>query len=124
MSAKLTDAQRQVLELREQGLSPTQIGREMGITSQAVQGHLRRLRAKGAVEPLRRRGRGASLAFDPGAAIEAVQHAIAAQRAAASARLGELDEQIKALQAEKKVVQRTITELDALAATRGSGRTE
>lgn len=42
-----TERQTAVLEMHKAGLSPTEIGRELGITSQGVHGHLRRLRKRG-----------------------------------------------------------------------------
>jgi predicted ArsR family transcriptional regulator len=43
----LTERQADVLRLTQEGKNPTDVGRELGISSQGVHGHLRRLRAKG-----------------------------------------------------------------------------
>jgi predicted ArsR family transcriptional regulator len=43
----LTERQADVLRLTQEGMNPTDVGRELGISSQGVHGHLRRLRAKG-----------------------------------------------------------------------------
>jgi DNA-binding CsgD family transcriptional regulator len=40
----LTERQRDVLRLVREGKSPTEIGKELSISSQGVHGHMRRLR--------------------------------------------------------------------------------
>jgi DNA-binding CsgD family transcriptional regulator len=42
---ELTERQRDVLRLVREGKNPTEIGKELEISSQGVHGHLRRLRA-------------------------------------------------------------------------------
>jgi predicted ArsR family transcriptional regulator len=46
----LTERQADVLRLYREGKSPTEIGKELDISSQGVHGHLRRLRAHGLIE--------------------------------------------------------------------------
>jgi FixJ family two-component response regulator len=44
---ELTERQGEVLNLVRAGRNPTEIGKELGISSQGVHGHIRRLRERG-----------------------------------------------------------------------------
>jgi hypothetical protein len=123
----LTDKQREVLELHNDGKSPTEIGKALGITSQAVHGHFRRLRASGllpdtgaakpaaaAKRPSRPAVPNGRQTFDPGSAITAVKLAAAQQRRELDAREQQIDGEIDALKAEKKAIGEARRELNKL----------
>jgi DNA-binding CsgD family transcriptional regulator len=122
----LTDRQRDVLRLVREGRNPTEIGRELGISSQGVHGHLRRLRDRGLVEAAapakpaaRKRSANdrqphAAAGFDPKSAIAAVQQAIVEQREQLDTREAEIDAQITQLRDEKKLITATRKELEKL----------
>lgn len=122
----LTDRQQEVLRLTREGKNPTEVGRELGISSQGVHGHLRKLRQRGLIEgepttstakprPARR---GAAprngTPFDPAATIDAVRQAIAQQREALDAREAEIDSEIATLRDEKQAIAAARKELDKL----------
>lgn len=114
--SELTDRQKDVLRLVKAGKNPTEIGRELGISSQGVHGHLRRLRGHGLIEAeapapaakaaARRGGKPANgrQSFDPASTIAAVQQAITEQRAQLDNREAEIDAEIETLKAEKKAI--------------------
>lgn len=122
----LTDKQREVLELHNDGKSPTEIGKALGITSQAVHGHFRRLRASGLVpdtgaakpaaakRPARITAPNGRQAFDPGSAINAVKLAAAQQRRELDAREQQIDGEIEALKADKKAIGEARRDLNKL----------
>ena len=125
--SELTDRQRDVLRLHRDGRNPTEIGKELGISSQGVHGHLRRLRGHGLIEdgapaakPAARkrsaneRHRGAASAFDPAAAIAAVQQAITQQHTQLDDREAEIDAEIARLRDEKKAIAAARAELSKL----------
>jgi DNA-binding MarR family transcriptional regulator len=116
--SELTERQRDVLRLHREGKNPTEIGRELDISSQGVHGHLRRLRGHGLIEsearPAAAKRRDARQAFDPASTIAAVQQAIAAQRAQLDSREAEIDGQIEQLRAEKRAIGEARKELDKL----------
>lgn len=105
-----TERQQDVLRLHRAGRNPTEIGRELKISSQAVHGHFRRLRAHGLVEdtgearakPATKRTARNGRPFDPASALPAVTAAINEQRARLDAREAEIDAEIAALRDEKK----------------------
>jgi predicted ArsR family transcriptional regulator len=118
----LTERQADVLRLYREGKSPTEIGKELDISSQGVHGHLRRLRAHGLIEgdtpkppaaPRRARSNAVE-PFDPADSIRAVVRTITAQLDALNAREADIDAEIARLQAEKKQIGATRKELDKL----------
>jgi predicted ArsR family transcriptional regulator len=121
----LTDRQTDVLRLTREGKSPTEIGRELGISSQGVHGHLRRLREAGLVEPLtapkraakRPAARDSGAAFDPQDTIRAVVQEITAQLDALDAREQQVDATIAELKDEKRRIALARTELQKLVPT-------
>lgn len=120
----LTDRQRDVLRLLREGKNPTEIGRELGISSQGVQGHMRRLRQKGLAEPAasprtvapaaNARTRGPAAPFDPASTIAAVQQAIADERAKLDRREAEINAEFERLRAEQQAITDARNELDKL----------
>lgn len=125
-TADLTERQADVLRLTREGKSPTEIGRELEITSQGVHGHLRKLRELGLVEPLAapkraaRRPTGArdvTVPFDPQDTIRAVVQEITDQLDALNAREQEVDATIADLKDEKRRIGLARTELQKLVPT-------
>jgi DNA-binding Lrp family transcriptional regulator len=119
--SELTERQRDVLRLQREGKTPTEIGNELGISSQGVHGHLRRLRdhgliERGAAKPAKPRDARAPgpRRFDPASTIAAVQQTIATQRAELDTREAEIDAQIEQLREEKRAIEAARKELDKL----------
>lgn len=127
----LTDKQREVLALVQEGKTPTEIGKAMDISSQAVHGHFRRLREAGVMPEAspkaaagtaaRRRTIGPAgpspitgRSLDTTSVLNAVKLAAAQQRDALNARELEVDAQIEALKDEKKGIAEARKELDKL----------
>lgn len=112
----LTEKQRQVLALvrRDPQPTPTEIAKELGITSQAVHGHFRRLRGHGLMPaegtaPGRAAARARRTAgFDPTDALAVVHQAARDGIAKAERRQQEIDDQLAALKAERKTLDTTI----------------
>jgi predicted ArsR family transcriptional regulator len=126
-SADITDKQREVLSLVEEGKTPTEIGKAMDISSQAVHGHLRRLREAGVLPPAApkpvattaRRPAAPSVAssnarLDTHSVLNAVKLAAAQQRDALNGREAAIDAQIETLKAEKKGIADARKELDKM----------
>lgn len=116
----LTDRQRDTLRLHREGKNPTEIAEALGISSQGVHGHFRRLRAKGLMEgddravrasSRRRNGSGPVTADD---ALEAVRATARTQRNALIERKESITAEIDALKAEAKKIDKTVGELDAM----------
>jgi predicted ArsR family transcriptional regulator len=120
---ELTDRQRDVLRLHREGKNPTEIGKELDISSQGVHGHLRRLRAHGLIEELEaaapkskrapskpRDGR----SFDPADTIRTVVRTITAQLEELSTRETEIDAAIAQLRDEKKAIAKAREQLTTL----------
>lgn len=115
----LTDRQRDVLRLAKENKNPTEIGRELGISSQGVHGHLRRLRTKGllpsAPAPTRRpEPPRDDRSFDPASTISVVVKAITDQLAQLDARETEVNAEIERLQTEKREIADARKELEKL----------
>jgi DNA-binding MarR family transcriptional regulator len=123
----LTDRQRDVLRLHQEGKNPTEIGAALGITSQAVHGHYRRLRARGLIEgdakpaaerrvttARNARSRGPLAPFDPQDTVRVVVATITAQLDELNTRDEAVDAQIEALKVEKKAIAAARKELAAL----------
>lgn len=112
----LTEKQQQVLALHRENKGPSEIAEVLGITSQGVHGHLKRLRGKGlieerpgaAVRPPSARG---NARVNPSAALEIVRQAAREQVAAVQARQAEIDTEITELRAEKNELGKALTEL-------------
>lgn len=119
--ADLTDRQKAVLELVRKGKSPTAIGKELGISSQGVHGHLRKLRERGLVdsEPVRSKKPRNGVTVNPAKALEAVRAAIDEQEQALLQRLSDIDEERQALDGEAAEIQATLGQLRALAPRAG-----
>jgi predicted transcriptional regulator len=122
---QITTRQRDVLRLHQEGKNPTAIGKELGISSQGVHGHLRRLSAKGLIEgeaaSAKRvtRAAGAKTSgppapFDPADTIRTVVRTITAQLEQLNTREAEIDEEIERLRGEKKKIAKARNELDKL----------
>lgn len=110
----LSEKQREVLTLVRDGKNPTDVGRAMGITSQAVHGHLRRLRSRGLLpEGPAKSGRASapSNGFDPANALAAIHAAARQQVTEIEARMTAIDAQREALTAEKKTLASALTEV-------------
>jgi predicted ArsR family transcriptional regulator len=105
----LTERQRNVLHLVREGKNPTDIGKELGVSSQAVHGHLRKLRDLGFIsEPAgpprgaaARKANGRREPVEPESALLAVQRAINEQLALVDARMAEIGAEITALEDER-----------------------
>lgn len=111
----LTERQRDVLRLHQQGKSPTEIGKELEISSQGVHGHLRRLRDKGLIEgEPRRKPQPTSGAFDASMALKTVRETIAEQTTLIRNRQTEIDQLIRELGAERTRLDETLAELERL----------
>lgn len=114
----LTARQADVLRLTREGKNPTQIGEELGISSQGVHGHLRRLREKDLVpaanERTPRRAAPRVLRSKPADAMAAVRATAAEQDRQLAARLDEIEGEQDALKAEKAAIVKTRKELEAL----------
>lgn len=111
----LTERQQQVLALHREGKNPTDIGRELSITSQGVHGHLRRLAARGLVElerPARARDDVPNGRLDPDEALRAVRQAAIEQVHVVTQRLTAIDGEIEALRNEKKGLQKALEKLN------------
>lgn len=115
----LSERQREVLALVREGKNPTEIGNALEITSQAVHGHLRRLRGHGllADEPTApgraaaRRRRELNGRFDPDDALAAVRAAAERGIADAEARKVEIDVEIGRLKEEQAKLTDAVAEL-------------
>lgn len=121
----LTDRQKEVLELHNQGKNPTEIGNALAISSQAVHGHFRRLREKGLIPgdgPPRaaaaKRRPNARRGLDAAAAVDAVRQAAEQQRDAIHGRQQEIDAEIASLNAERSELDGA---LQAIAGMLGQG---
>lgn len=111
----LTQRQRDVLRLHREGKSPTEIGKELEISSQGVHGHLRRLRDKGLIESEpRRKPQAASSAFDASMALKTVRETIAEQATLIRNRQTEIDQQVRELGVERTRLDETLAELERL----------
>src|SRR5688500_8847872 len=99
----LTDRQRDVLELHRKGKNPTEIGKELGISSQGVHGHMRRLKQRGLIEddgPKAGKKPKNGVTHDPSKALEAVQATINQQEQNLMDRLDEIAHEREQLDAE------------------------
>jgi predicted transcriptional regulator len=118
----LTERQRDVLRLVREGKSPTEIGKELSISSQGVHGHMRRLREHGlipALKPTARKPAAKPSAapnerFDPAQSLRIVVGTITAQLDELDAREQAIDAEIAALNAEKQAIENARTELQKL----------
>jgi predicted transcriptional regulator len=117
----LTDRQRDVLRLHREGKSPTEIGKELGFTSQGVHGHLRRLRQKDLIEGT---GRTKPVAppnggqpTSPAAALETVRSEERRERRGLVTRKEAIAEEIAALEREREEIDGVIAEIDAMVKT-------
>jgi hypothetical protein len=123
---ELTERQRDVLRLVREGKNPTEIGKELEISSQGVHGHLRRLRAHGLIEgdaapataaapkPSRRPSARNATPFDPASTIRVVVQAIATQLSELDRREETVDAEIARLGDEKKAIGAARKELQNL----------
>jgi DNA-binding CsgD family transcriptional regulator len=106
----ITARQREVLRLTAAGHSPTEVGRALGISSQAVHGHFRRVRVNGHAVPCRRQ-RSADLAapslsrVTADGALAAVSASIIEHERLVATRLDEVAAQIDELQRERTSLQ-------------------
>lgn len=118
----LTDRQRDVLRLHGEGKNPTDIGTELGISSQGVHGHLRRLRDKGLIEGT---GRTTPVAVPNGRplsaadALEQVRQAAATQRQQLVDRKAAIASEITSLKTQDAEIDAALAELDAMLGTKG-----
>jgi predicted ArsR family transcriptional regulator len=125
---ELTERKRDVLRLVREGKNPTEIGKELEISSQGVHGHLRRLRTHGLIEegqlatakPAARKPRAAPAtsnarpSFDPASTIRVVVQAINEQRNELDRREEQIDAEIARLQDEKRAIGAARKELHKL----------
>jgi DNA-binding Lrp family transcriptional regulator len=107
-----------VLRLHRAGKNPTEIGEELGISSQGVHGHFRRLRDRGLME-----GKTATSTPKPAAtdrpvdaasALDAVRQAAATQRQQLVDRKAEIDREVKSLKKQDGEIDAAIAEIDAM----------
>ena len=124
----LTDRQRDVLRLHTEGKNPTEIGKALDITSQAVHGHFRRLREKGLIagdvgpKPAARKPRGeaglvrggTNATITPETAIRAAIELIEAQQAGLRDRLEEIGEERAALKLEEQGIHDALETLESM----------
>lgn len=122
---ELTEKQQQVLEMHRANKGPAEIAEALGISTQGVHGHIKRLRNKGLIEakpsagasrPARRDG----ARLDPKAALEVVREAARQQITTVEARQAEIEAEIKDLQEEKRELGKTLTELRKHSGEEGS----
>jgi predicted ArsR family transcriptional regulator len=120
---ELTDRQREVLDLVNEGKNPTQIGAALGISSQGVHGHIRRLRGKGLIPEdygaprpaaAPRKQRDSPTAVDPHAAIMAAMAGIQEQRRQLEARLEAITAERVGLDDEEAAVRAALNTLAAM----------
>lgn len=116
----------QVLELHKAGKNPTEIGAELGITSQGVHGHLSRLRRAGLIADKKKgkdqdNGRpefNVATAFgEVRQTISRQQHELDAHIASIDRRLEDLEESKKALKKERADAERAKVRLSELEGT-------
>lgn len=109
---KLTERQSDVLRLTKEGKNPTDVAKELGISSQGVHGHLRRLRAKRLLAPdaPKRKGANGRAEVDYLATIR-----LAAEQAEQDIRKrqSEIDQAIANLQAERDGLNAALEEVRA-----------
>lgn len=118
----LTERQRDVLRLHTEGKNPTDIGRELNISSQAVHGHMKRLRGKGLIaeenpKPTTsspRRERGEPTTIDPHAAIMAAMESIQQQVAQLESRLEAIAQERVGLNDEEASIRQALNTLAAM----------
>lgn len=99
----------EVLALTKEGKNPTEIGTQLGITSQAVHGHLRRLRDKGLLPPdPRARGKAGTdngrSEFSAAGAFREVRASIARQQQELDRHMAGLDRQLEELDRRKNEI--------------------
>lgn len=125
--AELSESARKVLDLYRAGTtSPTEISKALGVTSQAIHGHFRRLRERGLIPPVGeptgrparsgRRERGVEARIDPHAAIMAAVEGIRQQEAALQTRLEQIGEDRLGLDLEEKQINESLNALKAMQA--------
>lgn len=115
---ELTDRQRAVLRLTQEGSNPTEIAREIGITSQGVHGHLRKLRQMKLLPERQGAARRPTRPADGGDvvsaenALAAVRRAVEEQAEAILARQQAIDLEIAALEHERVELEKALAELE------------
>lgn len=112
---KLTDRQREVLRLAQEGKSPTEIGKELGISSQGVHGHMRRLAAHGLIEREPRRRADNGRPIRPADSLETVRRTAKAEIATLKRRLEALDRDMAKLGEEREEIEAAIADLQKMA---------
>jgi len=110
----LTERQREVLRLHEEGKTPTEIGQTLGITSQNVHGHFKRLRRRGLMGP----------AGGPRAAqsdiLADIRRVLQEKERDVDARLREIATSIQALETEREALVATRAQIEAMVSGSGS----
>lgn len=126
--SELTERQREVLALVREGKNPTEIGKALGISSQGVHGHLRRLRGHGLIPDeyaggtggkpaaTRRPGvrGGTNATITPETAIRAAIELIEAQMHGLQARLTDIAEERTGLDREEEEILVGLERLEAM----------
>jgi predicted ArsR family transcriptional regulator len=119
MATDLTKRQKDVLRLVREGKNPTEIGKELGISSQGVHGHMRRLRDRGLLpaadraKPAGRPRATANHKVSPTSALEAVRATVREQLEAIDARQAAIEREITALTEERDQLDTARTELQS-----------
>lgn len=115
MSTQLTERQQAVLALTQENKNPTEIGKELGISSQGVHGHLRKLRAAGLLPELagkKAADNGRSDTVTAAGAFREIQQSIARQQRDLATQLPRIDKAIEAKQDEIKALKRERSEAE------------
>lgn len=114
----LSDRAQQVLALTKQGKNPTEIGTELGITSQGVHGHLRRLREKQLLPPDPKAKAKAPKAdngrpdFSVQTAFDEVRASIERQQRDLDAHMVDIDRELEQLEDRKKALKKERTDAE------------
>lgn len=114
---QLSERATQVLTLTKAGKNPTDIGAELGITSQAVHGHLRRLRDKDLLPPdpkakAKARTENGRPDFTVDTAFAEVRASIARQRDDLDTYMVEVDRELERIEERKKELKKERAEAE------------
>lgn len=114
---QLSPRAQEVLELTQQGKNPTEVGAALGITSQGVHGHLRRLREKGLLPPdPKAKGRKSDANgrpdFNVQTAFAEVRASIARQRDDLDTYVAGVNRELEALEERKKALKKELVDAE------------
>jgi predicted ArsR family transcriptional regulator len=113
----LSERAQQVLALTKDGKNPTEIGEQLGITSQGVHGHLRRLREKALLPPdpkarTKAPANGPVRDFNAAVAFDEVRRSIERQRHGLDEHIAGIDRELERLEERKKALKKERTDAE------------